>query len=226
MARFIAIEGLIGVGKTTLCRLLAQERGATLILEPNEHNPFLGPFYADPERYAFSAQMFYLYQRWKQQQRIRQLDLFDQLVVSDYVFAKDRIFAEKTLSDEELELYDRFAGTLAEQGPRPDLLVFLSSPLDVIMARIAERQAVGEGAIKLDYLIDLQDRYDVLLANWHQCPVLRLSNRELNYRDDPDARDIVLRRIDAALTGNVASQQPPGSQVDREGTLDMFSAKL
>src|SRR5690349_7004431 len=112
MTRYVVVEGLIGVGKTTLCHLLERYRGATLILEPAATNPFLEPFYADPERYAFPVQMFYLINRWRQQSRIRQGDLFTELVVSDYLFEKDRLFAAKTLSAEELTLYDRFAAAL------------------------------------------------------------------------------------------------------------------
>ena len=109
MRRFIVVEGLIGVGKTSLCKLLADTWGGRLVLEPSETNPFLEPFYEDPDRFGFPVQMYYLVTRWKQQAAIRQEELFTQMVVSDYLFEKDRLFAEKTLSNMELELYDRFA---------------------------------------------------------------------------------------------------------------------
>lgn len=201
MTRYLVVEGLIGVGKTTMCRLLERARNAELFLEPAATNPFLAPFYTDPARYAFPVQMFYLYHRWRQQVRIRQGDLFNGLVVSDYLFEKDRLFAEKTLSTEELELYDRFAGVLGEQAPRPDLVVYLEAPTEVIMSRIARRKAPGEEWITPKYLDDLRDRYDRLWQDWDRCPVLRLDNRTLNYADDPEAQDRLLAAIDRALAG-------------------------
>ncbi len=112
VAHFIVIEGLIGVGKTSLCRILEKERGARLVLEPCDDNPFLASFYADAERYAFPAQMFYLASRFSQQMNLKQGDLFSDLIVSDYLWEKDRLFAEQTLEGHEMDLYDRFSGLL------------------------------------------------------------------------------------------------------------------
>ncbi|MEZ4240903.1 MAG: deoxynucleoside kinase [Myxococcota bacterium] len=175
-ARYLVVEGLIGVGKTTMCRLLERERGAKLVLEPAATNPFLEPFYTDPQRYAFPVQMFYLINRWRQQAEISQGDLFSRLVVSDYLFAKDRLFAEKTLPADELALYDRFAGALGAQIPKPELLVYLEAPLSVVMSRIAQRRAPGEEAITEAYLVDLRERYERLLDAYDDSPVLRLDN--------------------------------------------------
>lgn len=222
LRKFLVIEGLIGVGKTTLCRLLQETFSAKLILEPAETNPFLGPFYDDPERYAFSAQMFYLVNRWRQQDTIRQPELFSELVVSDYLFAKDRLFAEKTLNPMELELYDRFAAALGEMTPTPDLVVYLEADIDTIMGRIAERQAVGETAITRDYLEDLRSRYERLWENYTDSPLLRMSNEELNYRDDRSARERVLWRIQNALSGN-PDEEPPGFETNREVQTSLFS---
>ena len=228
MGRFIVVEGLIGVGKTSLCRLLEERWGATLVLEPSETNPFLGPFYADPERYRFPVQMFYLVNRWRQQDRIRQPELFDEFIVSDYIFAKDRMFAEKTLDATELELYDRFAMALDEHSPAPDLLIYLHAPMDVIMERISRRQAVGEEAITQDYLEDLSARYEVMLDGWSGCPVLRLSNQEINYVDSPSGQDRILEIIQAALEGRTLpsadGSDAPGSLADREAQPDLFGA--
>jgi deoxyguanosine kinase len=223
--RYVVVEGLIGVGKTTMCRLLEQERGAVLFLEPAATNPFLEPFYADPGRYAFPVQMFYLYNRWRQQVRIRQGDLFSGLVVSDYLWEKDRLFATKTLGREELELYDRFAGVLAEQAPRPDLVVYLEAPLDVVMARIERRRAPGEAAIDEAYLRDLAERYDKLLSTWDKCPVLRLDNRDMNYADEPGAQSALLTTIDQALEGGplpTATAVPGSDPSDRETQPELF----
>lgn len=203
MATYVAVEGLIGAGKTTLAHLLARERGARLVLEPSERNPFLEPFYRNPDRYAFPAQMAYLLQRWRQQQAIRQQDLFQGLVVSDYVWQKDRLFAEKTLTDGELDLYDRFVDALGETGPVPDLLVWLEAPVDLCLRRIARRRAPGEDVIGVDYLYDLRERYERLLAAWTACPILRLDSESRDLVDDRADQAVVIARIEAALEGLV-----------------------
>lgn len=223
MRRFIVIEGLIGVGKSSLARLLRERWGARLFLEPAETNPFLEPYYYEPERYAFPVQMFYLVNRWRQQDRIRQGELFSDLVVSDYLFAKDRLFAETTLTPQELELYDRFTEALGERAPIPDLLVFLEAPVEVLMQRIAERAAPGEERITEAYLEDLRVRYETLLAGWTVCPILRVDNRAMDYvRRAPD-QDAILELISAALEGRTP-RQAPGSTVDREAQPELFGA--
>lgn len=221
VSKFIVVEGLIGVGKTSLVRLLEKEWGAKLILEPAETNPFLESFYEDPKEYAFPVQIFYLISRWRQQNEIWQGDLFTEWVVSDYLFAKDRLFAEKTLNKDELTMYDRFASTLDARSPVPDLVVYLEAPLETILTRIAGRNAPGEGAITQEYLVDLKERYEVLLDGWSVCPLLRISNRELNYVDNEFAQQEVLNKITDALR-QPAKGVPPGSVVDREGQLGLF----
>lgn len=234
MARqFIVIEGLIGVGKTSLCRLLSESWGGKLVLEPCETNPFLEPFYRDPARFSFPVQMYYLMTRWKQQEGIRQGDLFSDLVIADYLFEKDRLFAEKTLSPLELDLYDRFAGALGESAPRPDLVVFLDAPIDTILARIAERACPGEDLIERDYLVDLRARYQRLLGSWTQCPVLYLDNTHLNYVADDSVKQSVLSLIRDGLDGRPVPPLPrldaPGSSLewevppDREAQTRLFS---
>lgn len=220
MRRFLVIEGLIGVGKTTLCRLLEQERQAELILEPHEDNPFLEPFYKDPQRYALPVQMYYFLTRWRQQDKIRQLHLFHEWVVADYHFIKDRLFAEKTLSPEELELYDAFAGTLNRDIPSPDLVVALHAPVDVLMNRIRKRGVPGEERIQRKYLEDLHARYEELWANWTACPVLHIDNTALEYHTDREAQIEVLRRIDEALAGRFPAPAPGSS--DREAQPELF----
>lgn len=204
MRRFIVVEGLIGAGKTTLCRLLHDRRDAELVLEPHDDNPFLEPFYRDPERYALPVQMSFLLTRFRQQDRIRQLGLYHRWIVSDYLFEKDRLFAEKTLTEEDLALYDQIASSLGQVVSTPDLVVALHAPVSVLLARIQQRGIAGEDEIDRPYLEDLARRYAGLWARWTRCPVLHLDNTELPYDRDDGAREEVLRRIDAALEGDFA----------------------
>ena len=222
MSHYIAVEGLIGVGKSTLCRLMRDEWGARLVMEPDATNPFLESYYRDSERYALPVQMYYLIGRWRQQQQIRQPDLFQDLVVSDYIFAKDRMFAEKTLPEDELALYDQFARALGETAPTPDLLIYLHAPLDVLFQRIATRAVPGEEEIDPSYLVDLAERYERLLAQWDGCPVLRLDNRDMNYARDPSARQAVLETIHQALLGQALPSAPGSEESDREVQTSLF----
>lgn len=222
MRRYVVIEGLIGAGKTTLCRLLERERDAQLVLEPHEDNPFLEAFYNDPTRYALPVQMYFQLTRWRQLDKIRQLSFFHEWVVSDYCFEKDRLFAVKTLADEELELYDRFAMTLGKEIPTPDLIIALEAPIPVLLERIRNRGVAGEERINKGYLEDLKERYDDLWANWTRCPVLYIDNASLNYEADPSAQVEVMRRIDDALNGNVPA---PGSLADREDQPKLFGGR-
>ncbi len=221
MRKFIVIEGLIGVGKTSLCRLLEREWGARVVLEPAETNPFLEPYYSDPERYAFPVQMFYLMARWRQQDEIRQEDLFSETVISDYLFAKDRMFAEKTLPPLEFGLYEHFSNALGAHAAKPDLLVFLDAPIDTLLSRIAQRQAPGEQAIEPEYLTDLWERYQRLLGEWTACPVLRIDNRDMNYVQSASDREAVLALLQAALEGRI--DNAPGFS-DREAQPSLFGS--
>ena len=201
MRQFIVVEGLIGVGKTSLCRMLADEWSGRLVLEPSETNPFLEAFYEDPARFSFPVQMYYLVTRWKQQASIRQEELFTNLVVSDYLWEKDRLFAQKTLDGMELDLYEHFASALGEKAPSPDLVIFLDAPSDVILKRIEQRNCPGEHRIKAPYLIDLRERYKRLLADWDACPVMRIDNRDMDYLSNPLVRETLLAQIQSALRG-------------------------
>jgi deoxyguanosine kinase len=221
--RFVVIEGLIGVGKTTLCRLLQERRRAELVLEPHEDNPFLAPFYEDPTRYALPVQMYFLLTRWRQLDRIRQLSLFHPWVVSDYLFEKDRLFAEKTLRDDELELYERFAAQLGKVIPKPDLVVVLHAPQKVLLKRIRQRGIKGEEHIDAAYLSDLAGRYEALWAGWTHSPLLHVDNTALDYHSDPEAQTSILERIDEAIV-RASPASTPGSS-DREAQPDLFGLR-
>jgi len=223
MSRFIVVEGLIGVGKTSLCRILEEEFNARLVLEPCEDNPFLASFYADPDRFAFPAQMFYLATRYRQQESISQQHLFSQMVVSDYLFEKDRLFAEQTLAGNELDLYDRFAGLLRDSIPTPDVVLFLDSPTEVILKRIARRSIDAEQTIGAEYLDQLRDRYLSLWRRYTAAPVIHLNTAELNYVDDMEARASVLEMI-RGWVDELKGPEAPASLVEREAQPSLFGA--
>lgn len=224
MANYIVIEGLIGVGKTSLCRILERQWGAKLVLEPAEDNPFLAAFYADSQRYAFPAQMFYLATRYDQQLRLAQQDLFTELVVSDYHFAKDRIFAEQTLDGAELALYDRFAGLLRDRVPRPDLVLFMDAPTEVIRARIGRRAIDAEQVIEAGYLDGLRERYMALWARYDEAPVYVLDTTRINYVDDPQDQGRMLAMIRGWLDGRPVPGSPAPYRQKAPGQLDLFGA--
>ena len=136
---FIAIEGVIGVGKTSLAKLLTQRHNARLVLEQFEDNPFLPKFYKDRERYAFPTQMSFLASRFKQQQEMMNKDLFQQMTISDYIFEKDRIFARLNLDDDELALYDSIFNIMTGISANPDLVIYLQSNVDRLLQNIRER---------------------------------------------------------------------------------------
>ena len=204
----MAIEGLIGVGKTSLCRILEEERHARLVLEPCEDNPFLASFYGDRERFAFPAQMFYLASRFSQQMNLRQLDLFSDLIVSDYLWEKDRLFAEETLKGHEKDLYDRFSGLLQGSIEQPDFVLFLDSPTEVVRQRIARRSREGEEVIGADYLDSLRDRYYTLWAHYKAAPVYVIDTSQIHYVDSDEDKDYMLRLIDGWITGSPLSGAP------------------
>ena len=222
MANYIVIEGLIGVGKTSLCRILEREWGARLVLEPAEDNPFLASFYADAARFAFPAQMFYLATRYDQQVRLAQRDLFTDLVVSDYHFAKDRLFAEQTLDVAELALYDRFAGLLKDRVPRPDLVLFMDAPTDVVRARIQRRAISAEQVIAHTYLDSLRQRYLELWARYDEAPVYVVDTTRINYVDDLEDRARMLSMIRGWLDGKPVPGSPAPYRQRATGQISLF----
>jgi deoxyguanosine kinase len=224
LSRVIVIEGLIGVGKTSLCRILEEEMGASLVLEPCDDNPFLTAFYEERDRYAFPAQMFYLATRYSQQMNLRQPGLFNRLVVSDYLFEKDRIFAEQTLEGDEMALYDRFAGLLSGTIPRPDFVLFLDSPTDVVLSRIAHRDRTNEGLIEPAYLDELRERYMALWNRYKEAPIYILDTSTIDYVGDEAAKDRMLAMIQGWLDGKPTADAPQAYHPVPEDQLQLFAA--
>jgi len=170
--RLVVVEGPIGVGKTTLARKLAASVGAESVLEQADENPFLERFYKNPRAAAFPTQLFFLFQRARQLQELRQQDMFAPVRVADYLLDKDRLFARITLDDEEYALYEQVYGRLSLDAPRPDLVVFLQAPVDVLMERIARRGIRYEKYIEAAYLEKLIDAYTRYFHQYTASPLL------------------------------------------------------
>lgn len=170
--RFIVVEGPIGVGKTTLAQRLGAALGAELVLEDAQANPFLERFYQDPAGAALPAQLHFLFQRSQQTAALRQQDLFAAARVADYLFEKDRLFARLTLDDAEFALYEQVAARVAVEPPKPDLVVYLQAPVDVLLARIARRGLAAERQIERGYLERLNQAYARFFHDYDASPLL------------------------------------------------------
>jgi len=194
---YISIEGVIGVGKTTLVRLLQPDFQADILLEVFEENPFLSKFYEDRARYAFQTQMFFLLSRYYQQRRaVPKLLQGGKSLLSDYTFEKDALFARINLSGDELEMYDRLHEALAEKIPVPDLIVYLRAETDTLMQRIAFRDRSYERQMERAYIDELNRAYDAFFAGeaHRRSPVLVLDCNQLDYvRQPEDLREIEKR---------------------------------
>ncbi|MDX1443668.1 MAG: deoxynucleoside kinase, partial [Gammaproteobacteria bacterium] len=178
--RHIVIEGPIGVGKTSLARRLAAHYGSDLVLEQAEENPFLERFYESPKRYALPTQLFFLFQRARQMQDLRQADMFSPVRVMDFLLEKDRLFAEITLDPDELALYEQTYRHLAIDAPRPDLVIYLQAPVEVLMRRIEKRGIGFEQQIEPGYLEKLADAYSRLFHHYAASPLLIVNASEFN----------------------------------------------
>lgn len=182
---FIAIEGVIGVGKTSLARVLSERNGARLVLEQFEENPFLPKFYEDRKRYAFQTQLAFLASRFKQQQEMTTPDLFDQFVISDYIFEKDRIFARLNLDDDEIALYDNIFGIMAGISAKPDLVIYLQSTVSRLMNNIDNRGRDYEKHITPDYLQELSDAYNHYFYHYSKAPLIIINATEIDFVNNP-----------------------------------------
>lgn len=192
---YIAVEGPIGVGKTTLVQRLAERFAARIVLESFEDNPFLPRFYEDKLRFAFSTQIFFLMSRFKQQQELMQADLFRPNILADYHLFKDRIFAELTLADEELALYERVYKSLATQILKPSVVVYLHAPLSTLLTRIARRGREFERNMDPEYLRDLSRAYQRFFSRFDETPLLRVDNDRLDYASARPESDRIIDAI-------------------------------
>ena len=205
---YIAIEGVIGVGKTTLARMLAPLFDADLLLEVFEENPFLSDFYSDRARYAFQTQIFFLLSRYHQQRRgVTAIVDSGKSLLSDYTFAKDSLFAGINLQGDELEMYKRVHEALAEKIPMPDLLVYLRADTDVLMQRIALRDRTYERNMERNYIKALNRAYDEFFSRpYDGIPVLTIVTDPLDFVHYPEHLNIIENRIRETL--NLPPYQP------------------
>lgn len=192
---YIAIEGPIGVGKTTLAQQLAAHFNGRLIVELAEENPFLPDFYKNRERYAFHTQIFFLMSRFKQQEEFLHYDLFTETVVSDYLFAKDRIFARINLSPRELALYDRMANVLEEHIVRPDLVIYLTASVDTLLGRIKKRNRSYEKGFDRNYLDELCESYSNYFFYYNKTPLLVVKTDSSDFKKEKEKFDYLVEKI-------------------------------
>jgi deoxyadenosine/deoxycytidine kinase/NTP pyrophosphatase (non-canonical NTP hydrolase) len=212
MARhpYIAIEGVIGVGKTTLARLLQPELSGTVLFEEFEENPFLSDFYSDRTRYAFQTQIFFLLSRYRQQITALPRALRQSAVVSDYTFAKDSLFAHLNLSGDELMMYERVYAALGEKIPKPDLLVFLRADLSVLLGRIAARDRPYERDMDAGYIDRLRLAYEEFVRTYTDAPVLVIDTNRLNIVQSAEDRAYAIGRVKSSLEYGTYQAELPG----------------
>lgn len=211
--RYIAIEGVIGAGKTTLATMLAERLGARLVLEQFEENPFLPKFYEDPERYAFQTQIFFLLSRYKQQQELFQVDLFHTHIVSDYIFEKDKIFAYLTLRDDELRLYESLLSAIEKNIPQPDLVIYLQSSVPRLMANIKKRGRPMERNMSEDYIRELNDAYNYFFFRYKSTPLLIVKTTDIDFVNNPDDFEDLLEQILRPNKAPVEYYNPTGHRL-------------
>jgi len=191
-SRYIVVEGPLGVGKTSLTRRLAETFQATAVLERVEENPFLEKFYQDRTKFAFQTQIFFLLTRYQQQQEILQADLFKQSIVSDYLFAKDRIFAYLNLSEDELVLYEWVYRLLDQRVVKPDLVIYLQAPVQVLTKRIRKRAIHYERNIDEEYLQKLSSAYNTFFFHYKDTPLLVVNTTSIDFvKREADFKNLV-----------------------------------
>jgi deoxyguanosine kinase len=191
-AYYIAIEGVIGVGKSSLARLLADKLGARLVLERFEDNPFLSDFYKDRKRYAFQTQLFFLLSRYRQQLELVQPDLFHKNLITDYMFIKDKLFAYLNLDEKEIVLYDQLMNLLVKQVPVPDLVIYLQADTDRLMQNIKLRGRQYEKNMDRDYIEALNQIYNQYFFRYTQSPLLIINTTDIDFVNrDEDLEELI-----------------------------------
>jgi deoxyadenosine/deoxycytidine kinase len=208
--RHIAVDGPIGVGKTSLVELLARRFQAVKVLEDVD-NPFLPDFYKNRKGAAFQTQLFFLLSRYQQQREIAQIDMFSEIVLADYSFPKDKIFACLNLDDSELLIYDRLYRLLSESVPKPDLVIYLQGGLETCLKRIKKRSVSYEKAISADYLRQLIEAYNYYFYHYEETPLLVVDTNEIDFVNRPEHFQDLVAQIQKTKKG-VQYYVPLGSR--------------
>ena len=199
--RYIAIEGPIGVGKSSLAKILAQKYASRLVKEDVAGNPFLERFYENPRKFAFQTQLFFLLSRYRQQRELAQGDLFEAGVVCDYILAKDKIFALINLEDDEISLYESIYKLLVSTLPKPDLVIYLQARPEVLLSRVRKRGIGYERNISLDYLRTLSDAYNEYFFHYNETPLLVVNTSEIDFVESPRDLEHLVREVKSVKRG-------------------------
>tara|TARA_Y100000817_G_C16789342_1_gene514325 strand:+ start:348 stop:998 length:651 start_codon:yes stop_codon:yes gene_type:complete len=199
--QYVAIEGTIGVGKTSLANLFSEKLRAKLILEAFEDNPFLTDFYEDPESNAFQTQLWFLLQRYQQQQELRQVDMFHNLVVTDYMFVKDRLFAALNLNEKEMSLYDSVAKMMEKNIIHPDLVIFLQADTETLMKNISKRGRDFEKNMSEDYIDALNQVYNEYFFRYQETPLIIINTNNIDFVQNPGDLEEMIGYIRQPISG-------------------------
>ncbi len=199
--RYIVVEGPIGVGKTSLVKKLADSFGNELLLEKAEENPFLTRFYQNPRQYALSTQLSFLLQRAQQVHSFRQIDLFQSFHIADFMIDKDRLFAELTLNSDELKLYQQIYRHMTIDAPKPDLVIYLQAPVEVLRERIAKRGIDYEQQIKDDYLLRLSELYTRFFYDYDDSALLTVNTQSIDLINSGEDYAALLDEINNIRSG-------------------------
>jgi len=200
-ARYIAVEGPIGVGTTSLARMLASHYKGNAVLERPGKNPFLSDFYKDKERYAFQTQLFFLFNRYQQLLHLSQREIFEAVTFTDYTFAKDRIFANLNLDENEIALYNRIYGFLDARLAKPSLVVFIQATTDVLMNRIRMRGLEYERPITEEYVDQVNRAYNCFFFHYVETPLLVVNTSDIDFVNQPDDLMGLIGEIDRMEEG-------------------------
>ena len=206
--KYIAIEGVIGAGKTSLARMIAEKLNAKLVLESFEDNPFLEKFYKNPRRYALHTQMYFLLSRYKQLLELRQDDLFHNYIISDYIFEKDKIFAYLNLADDELELYEKMVAFIERNLQTPDLVIYLQSTVERLMTNINKRGRAAEKTMSETYIKDLNEAYNYFFFRFKASRVMIVNATEIDFVNNKYDFDELVAEILKPEHGNIEYFNP------------------